>query len=156
MSSAGENPERLKKALNYKNPGEFGRMNIVWDVASSRTRHRPSTVPVYWWSNLRVGIEIEIEKHNINITWMAFGSRLLSRNVSARAGDERSLRGRALTCLSSSHRLAVTPGRKTLHNMASVTKSICAPSVRQQISRVTRSKCIQFEKEPKIRTSNEM
>ena len=37
-------------------------------------------------------------------------------------------------------------GRKTLHNMASVTKSICAPMVRQQISRVSRSKCIQFEK----------
>ena len=29
MPSAGENPESLKKALNYKNPGEFGRMNIV-------------------------------------------------------------------------------------------------------------------------------
>ena len=41
--------------------------------------------------------------------------------------------------LSSSH-------RKTLQNMASVTKSICAPSVKQQIPRVSRSKCIQFDK----------
>ena len=38
-----------------------------------------------------------------------------------------------------------SPSRKTLHNTASVTKSICAPSVRQQISRVSRSKCIQFD-----------
>ena len=39
-----------------------------------------------------------------------------------------------------------SPGRKTLHNMVSVTKSICASSVRPQISRVSRGKCVQFEK----------
>ena len=36
--------------------------------------------------------------------------------------------------------------RKILQNMASIMKSICTPSVKQQIPRISRSKCIQFDK----------